>query len=226
VNRFLKELDPRRSIVMDYTADLVGRATFRDWGLYGQFPWIFGIFHGFAKHSDSHEDYSLLASRLADAARDEKCLGLVQWSEISHNDTFMLEYLGDNSWKPDKLDAASATARYCRTRYQGALRGEMERLWPRFLDVSQTANWTERGIRAMTFQEPHFRVLTSSAFIELTPKRVEDLKTEYHGYAPAWTVFVRCWTSSPGLPRTITVTNSGGVDALDMAGRRPAVRCW
>jgi len=185
VNRFLKELDPRRSIVMDYTADLVGRATFRDWGLYGQFPWIFGIFHGFAKHSDSHEDYSLLASRLADAARDEKCLGLVQWSEISHNDTFMLEYLGDNSWKPDKLDAASATARYCRTRYQGALRGEMERLWPRFLDVSQTANWTERGIRAMTFQEPHFRVLTSSAFIELTPKRVEDLKTEYQRIRPS-----------------------------------------
>lgn len=184
VNRLLKELDPQRSIVMDYTADLLGRTTFRDWGLYGQFPWIFGIFHGFAKHSDSHEDYGLLASRLADAAKDEKCIGLTMWSEISHNDTYMLEYLASNSWQPAHPDAATATAHYCRTRYPVELRAQMERLWPSFLEVSGSAQWSERGTRSMTFHEPHFRVLNRNVFVELSENRVKDVKSELQRIRP------------------------------------------
>jgi len=217
VNRFLKELDPRRSIIMDYTADHADRATYREWGLYGSFPWIFGIFHGFAKHSDSHGDYALLESRLADAAKDEKCIGLTMWSEISHNDTFMLEYLADNSWKPARLDAAAAVAGYCRTRYPAELRKEMERLWPAFLMVSQTAHWTERRPRSITFHEPQFRVLTNSAFIGLDATRLEELSGEFGRIRPSLDAAPTVLDGLSRLSGSAYENELWRRDALDMA---------
>ena len=106
-----------------------------------QFPWIFGIFHGFARNSDVHEDYGILTPRLQEAAADKLSRGLVLWSEISHNDTFLLEYLGANSWQPSELELPAAVARYCRTRYSPELAGRMEKLWSGFLDASQLLHW-------------------------------------------------------------------------------------
>jgi len=166
VDKLLNEFDPRRTIVLEYTADNASRVTYRDWNLTGRFPWIFGIFHGYAANSDSHGDYALLDKRLAEAAADKQCRGLVMWSEISHNDTFMLEYLADNSWQPVRRDAAAAAARYCEGRYKGATGLEMSRLWPAFLKVSQTGNWAN-GNRSATFRDPQFRILRARTFFNL-----------------------------------------------------------
>ncbi len=184
VKRFLEELDARRSIVIDYTADHTERTTYRDWALYGRFPWIFGIFYSFARNSGVHGDNELLAARVADAARDAMCLGLVVWSEISHSDTFLLEYLAENSWKPERPDPASAVARYCRTRYSLAIRADMDRVWTAFLPIAGAAHFTERGPGSITFREPQFRVLTSSAFLDLTPDHTLALRTEWKRIRP------------------------------------------
>jgi hypothetical protein len=218
VKRLLKEFDPRRTIVMDYTADNLERATYREWGLLNGFPWIFGIFHGYAKHSDSHEDYALLARRLADAVKDDKCLGLTMWSEISHNDTFMLEYLGDNSWKPERTGAAAAVVRYCRTRYPAAVGSEMEKLWPAFLAVSGTAHWTEsRTPRAATFHEPQFRVLTSPQFIALDAKRMQEIAGEYKRIRPSLNGAPQYLDALAKLAPTAYDDELWRRDALDMA---------
>lgn len=186
VRRLLREFDPARTIIFDYTADDADKVTFRDWGLLGGFPWIFGIFYSFARNSDIHEDYGLLAERLRLAAADEKCLGLALWPEISHSDTFLLEYLAANSWQPTGLDVEAAVARYCRTRYPAALTATMQGVWKDFLVASQSVHWTHGGsTRTLSFGEPQFRVLSTGAFVTLTPERLAALRAEYQRIGPA-----------------------------------------
>ncbi len=179
VQRLLSEFDPGKTILLDYTADCGRKVTYRDWGVLGRFPWIFGIFHGFARNSDVHEDYGILVPRLREAAADPLCRGLVLWSEISHNDTFLLEYLGANSWQPRELDLPAATARYCRTRYPPELAGRMEKLWSGFLAASQLLHWfDDRGESQVWFGEPQYRGLATSAFLNLSPERLPKLDAD------------------------------------------------
>ena len=172
VHRLLKEFDPARTIIFDYTADMRGRATFRDWHLQGEFPWFFGIFHGFARNSDVHEDYGILAERVRMAAADDKCLGLFIWSEISHSDTFLLEYLAANSWKPTEALPA-AVARFCRTRYPADLVAPMTAVWTDFLVTSQAAHWGGSLIG-----EAQYRVL-GSRFATLTKHNLSCSRSEF-----------------------------------------------
>jgi len=187
VRRLTEEFDPRRTIILDYTADSAHKVTFRDWGLLGRFPWIFGIFHGYARNSDVHEDYGILTPRLAEAASDPQCRGLVLWSEISHNDTFMLEYLGDNSWQPQGIELPAAVARYCRGRYPAELAGIMKPLWTDFLTTSQSLHWTHGGgdTRSTSFGQPQFRVLTGGGWANLTPERLARLEAECRRIGPS-----------------------------------------
>lgn len=201
VRRLLDEFDPAKTIIFDYTADHVEKVTFRDWGLLGNFPWMFGIFHSFARNSDIHEDYGLLAERLRLAADDEKCLGLAVWSEISHSDTFLLEYLAENSWQPAGLEAEAAVARYCRTRYPEEAAAPMQEIWGDFLTTSQTLHWTIKGSRSLAFNEPQYRIWGPSYFFTLSPERIAVLEEETArtraGLAPAGEVLARLGRLSP-----------------------------
>ena len=116
--------------------------------------------------------------------------GLVLWSEISHSDTFLLEYLGDNSWQPSELELPAAVARYCRTRYAPELAGRMEKLWSGFLAASQLLHWFDnRGEGQVWFDEPQHRLLATSAFLNLAPERLPRLQADLErfrtGLAPA-----------------------------------------
>ena len=70
VRVLLSELDPERTLLLDYTADDVAKCSFRDWNVLWRFPWIFGMLHGYAWNSDIHGDYTLLAERLRTAAEE------------------------------------------------------------------------------------------------------------------------------------------------------------
>ena len=180
-----EEFDPQRTIVHDYTADLAEKVTFRDWGLLGRFPWVFGIFHSYARNSDIHEDYAILGKRLQEAAADRKCQGLVLWSEISHSDTFLLEYLAENSWCPQWLEASQAAERYCQTRYPAELGEAMRPVWDDFLKLSQTQHWSFRDPeRTCIFNEPQFRLLSGSGFGTHTPARLDAINAAYERVAP------------------------------------------
>jgi len=221
VHNLLAEFDPSKTILLEYTSDNPRKVSYRDWGAMGRFPWIFGIFHGFARNGDIHEDYGLLAPRLQETAADKMALGLVMWSEISHNDTFMLEYLGANSWQPRDVELPVALARDCRTRYSPELAGRMEKLWSGFLDASQLLHWHDtRGEGTTWFGEPQYRLLATSAFLNLGAERLPrlqaDLERFQQGLAASPTVLA-------GLAE-IAKQPSAGVrgalwqrDALDMA---------
>jgi len=186
VQQLIKEFDPERTILLDYTADKDDKVTYRDWDVYKKFPWIFGIFHSLEKNSDIHEDYNILTPRLKEAAGDDKCIGLVAWTEISHSDTYLLEYLAYNSWQPQRLEIEKATEHFCNARYPLEITSEMKQLWNSFLPLSQSLHW---GFGGILFQEPQFRSLTSGSLINLTPQLIskweDDLQRVYPGLKQA-----------------------------------------
>ncbi len=217
VQRLTEEFDPQRTILHDYTADLAEKATFRDWNLPGRFPWIFGIFHGFARNSDIHEDYGILSERLRDAAGDGKCLGLVLWSEISHSDTFLLEYLAENSWDPQSLEAPQAAERYCRARYPAELGQAMRPVWDDFLKLSQTQHWTMKSPdRSILFQEPQFR-MNGSEFTTLTPERMKAIGAAQQRVAPELKTAPKVLRQLAGLSAQWYPDELWRRDALDIA---------
>ena len=110
VQSLLKEFDPQRTVLLDYTADILREKTYREWKAFGNFPWIFGVFLAFAADSEMREDFGILRERIGEAAQDPKCLGLVLWPEISHSHTLFLQYLAHNAWKPDRLDVNALLA--------------------------------------------------------------------------------------------------------------------
>ncbi|NLS94569.1 MAG: hypothetical protein GXX96_20625 [Planctomycetaceae bacterium] len=217
VQRLTEEFDPQRTIIHDYTADLAEKATFRDWNLPGRFPWIFGIFHGFARNSDIHEDYGILSERLRDAAGDGKCLGLVLWSEISHSDTFLLEYLAENSWEPQMLEASQAAEKYCRARYPAELGKVMRPVWDAFLRLSQTQHWTMKSAdRSILFREPQFR-MNGSEFTTLTPERMEAIGAAQRRVAPELKTAPKVLRQLAGLSAEWYSDELWRRDALDIA---------
>ncbi len=217
VQRLTEEFDPQRTIIHDYTADLAEKATFRDWNLPGRFSWIFGIFHGFARNSDIHEDYGILSERLRDAAGDGKCLGLVLWSEISHSDTFLLEYLAENSWEPQTLEAPQAAEKYCRARYPVELGQVMRPVWDDFLRLSQTQHWTMKSPdRSILFREPQFR-MNGSDFATLTPERMEAIDAAQQRVAPELTAAPKVLRQLAGLSAEWYSDELWRRDGLDMA---------
>jgi len=181
VQNLMKEFDPKKTILLDYTADKNDKVTYRDWDVYKKFPWIFGIFHSLEKNQDIHEDYSILTPRLKEAVDDEKCIGLIEWSEVSHSDTYLLEYLGVNSWQPNILDTERATEYFCDTRYPSETAPAMKPLWNSFLSLSQSLHF---GLDGTLFGEPQFRMLTSGAFINLTPQLMSKHEKEFQRIYP------------------------------------------
>lgn len=182
VQNFIKELDPERTIILDYTADNIDRISYRSWDLKNKFPWIFGIFHSYADNSDIHGDYNILTPRLQEAADDNKCIGMVMWPEISHNDTYMLEYLADNSWNPERLELPQATARYCNSRYPEELSAAMGPLWKSFLVLSQSMQFDHTG--SGLFREPQFNVLKRTEFYKLSLKNISRWETDFERIYP------------------------------------------
>ncbi|MEG2252291.1 MAG: alpha-N-acetylglucosaminidase TIM-barrel domain-containing protein, partial [Clostridia bacterium] len=132
VRQLLHELDPRRHIIFDYTADTQSTENnFLHWGFYRKFPWIFGIFHAFEPNSDLRGDYHQLSQRLELARMDEQCKGLVFWPELSHSDILMLEYFSKSAW--NRVDEKNFMSDFCEDRYgkdAPAMLQLWQSLWP------------------------------------------------------------------------------------------------
>lgn len=190
VQNLLKEFDPARTIMLDYTADMINRKTYRDWDMVGKFPWIFGVFHAFAADSDIRGDYRVLQERIGEAAQDKQCLGVVLWPEISHTNTLLLEYLAANGWKPDQLDVQGVADRYCASRYPSALTSTMKSVWKTALPIAATHHWGHRTLEhptggvAVQF-DPHFRLLSDADYTHLSAERVKQFGEEFERITPS-----------------------------------------
>ena len=136
----LEEMDPDRVILLDYTSDTALDNNFTNWGVIGRFPYCFGIFQAYCNNSGALGSYERIEERLAVAARDPACRGMVFWPELSHGESLMHEFFTKNAWRPG-VKAESMIAGFCRDRYPESAAGTMENVWRDFFPFIPLITW-------------------------------------------------------------------------------------
>ncbi len=141
VQEFVKELDPRQTVLLDYTSDGTDeRQCFKSWGVVNNFPWIYGLFHAYEPETELRGPYDRTDERLRTAASDPYCEGMILWPEVSHSDPLILEYLSQNAWAPLKTTVEDILKNYCLGRY-GKFGEEMNESWQAFLPFMKLSSW-------------------------------------------------------------------------------------
>lgn len=135
-----KSLDPENVIVMEYTSDTY-RKRFPMQGLINRFPHTFGLFHGYEMNSDIRGDYKQSQKRLKLVIKDKQCVGFVFWPELSHSDTFMLEYYPKNAWAPLRETLSERLRNFCSDRYLGKDFDGMYAIWKQFFPIIGLMHW-------------------------------------------------------------------------------------
>lgn len=141
VKKLIAELDPQRTLILDYTSDISDpNESFLNWGVVGKFPWIFGLFHAYESESELRGAYERSDERLKIAADDPYCKGMILWPELSHSDPLILEYLSENAWAPLKKSIEEITEVFCENRY-GPYAESMNECWQKLLPFIKLADW-------------------------------------------------------------------------------------
>ncbi len=144
IAELLAQLDPKKTIVLDYTLDLgtdhlTGGLNLGKMGLIGKFPYIAGIFLAYERGLDIRGRYAAIQKDQKAAFDDPYCKGLVLWPESSHTDIFMLHYFTSNAWKPNQATPEELLAEFCRDRY-GAQADAFHSIWRDLIEPSQLAD--------------------------------------------------------------------------------------
>jgi len=141
VAKLMEELDPERTIILDYTSDQSSpEQSFLNWGMVNKFPYIFGVFHAYEPESDLRGCYKRTDERLQVAAADPYCKGMIFWPELSHSDPLILEYLTANAWNPLKKNIEDLTEDFSHNRYPH-IADEMNDCWQLMLPIINTKDW-------------------------------------------------------------------------------------
>lgn len=141
VRELISELDPERTIILDYTAESKDpNNNFQSWNVIGKFPWIFGLFHAFCSDTELRGPYDLINERVKIAKNDPYCKGMVMWPELAHSDPIILEYLTRNSWAPLETSVEKMVEDFSNKRY-GVLATEMNIVWQRMLPFIKLSDW-------------------------------------------------------------------------------------
>ena len=141
IQKLVGELDPARTVIFDYTSEAKDpNVSFLNWGVINRFPWVFGLFHAYESESELRGPYARTAERLAVAAEDPYCKGMILWPELSHSDPIVLEYLSENAWAPLKRPIEETVTDFCNKRY-GTYAAEMNGCWQDFLPFMMQGSW-------------------------------------------------------------------------------------
>ncbi len=140
VQEIVKMFDPDNTLILDYTVDLKFEKSNMDkWGIMGNFPWIFGLFHGYMPQTNTHGDYDFIEKKIAQADADPCCKGMDFWPEMSHSDTLMLAYFAENAWKPTGRSISQVASTMCQNRY-GENAEVMDDIWQSFVPMLNLAD--------------------------------------------------------------------------------------
>lgn len=176
VRDLVLELDPSQSIILDYTSDTTKDNNFTNWGVLNKFPWMFGMFVGYEPDSEIRGFYELTNERLKLAKDDPMCKGMIIWPELSHSDTFALEYFAYNAWERETPSLEEQVDRYCRDRYPSELVAEISDIWHSFLPIVQLAAWSIDEERQQTTHDIFTDIIERANF-------ENDKAGEYKGKA-------------------------------------------
>lgn len=155
VQKLMDELDPERTIILDYTSDThTPEQSFLNWGMVNKFPYIFGIFHAYEPESDLRGCYKRTDERLKVATDDPYCKGMIFWPELSHSDPLILEYLTTNGWNPLEKNIEKIAEDFSYNRYPN-IANEMNECWQLVLPIINTKDWGGYN-RNITVSDPDY----------------------------------------------------------------------
>ncbi len=137
VPELLKELDPANTIILEYTTDSKSEnSNFTTWGLSRRFPWIFGIFQGLESECDLGFDFAFTEAQIHQLDADPMCKGMVMWSESSHANPLLLEFLAVHATSSGSF----SVEKFCADRY-GETAAPMQELWQMILPGLAVNSW-------------------------------------------------------------------------------------
>ena len=177
VRDLVAELDPARTIILDYTSDIHSEEkNFLHWGVVGKFPWIFGIFHAYEASNEIRGNYDLIRDRFPTAVADPMCKGVVFWPENSHADTLMLDYFSTIGWEPARYKIEEFLPGFCERRYGVDRAPAMLALWRRYLPLATASRWgtwrSAHNPMREVYPDTYF-TMTGSFYGHMNPSRVE-----------------------------------------------------
>ena len=164
VRELVAELDPNQSIIFDYTSDTTRDNNFTNWGIVNKFPWVFGIFSGYEANSEIRGLYDLTNERLKIAKSDPMCKGAILWPELSHGDSFVIEYFAQNAWAHDTMSIAEQIDRYAADRYPTVLAQKMAEIWHSFMPIVQLSAWSIDNANYNSATDIFFRLTQRAGF--------------------------------------------------------------
>ena len=172
VRKFLKDVDPTNTIILDYTTDSGSCSNnYINWNLPHHFPWIFGIFQAYEPQCDLFLDLDRIEEMYIPVQDDPFCKGMVVWSENSHSNPLLLEYLSKKFCEEE-----FSLATFCHDRY-GDLAEPMQELWQLTQKAFACNSWvfgTERPYQGIFSN--HFNLLSS--MIALSERKPAELYCE------------------------------------------------
>lgn len=158
VREFIRELDPANTLILDYTTDSYYYANnFISWNLPHHFPWIFGIFQAFEPQADLFFDFEGIEEMYIPVQDDPQCKGMVLWSENSHSNPLLTEYLTKRFCGEE-----FSLARFCRDRYGEKYAGNMQELWELTREPFSCNSWCYSTVKDLLYPN-HFHLLSDLA---------------------------------------------------------------
>lgn len=178
VRELIADLDPGQAMILDYTSDTVRSNNFTQWGILNRFPWIFGIFSGYAPDTELLGNYEWTNRRLQIAKDDPMCRGLILWPELSHGDPFTIEYFARNAWEETTQPIAQQVDQYCKDRYPESIHAEMASIWHSALPIIALQSWSMTDTCAMVGRDlfPRISLPSTTFHIFVKEKAVEYRK--------------------------------------------------
>jgi len=221
VRDLIAQLDPANTLLFDYTSDSCDELNnFTNWGVVGQHPWIFGIFHAFEPGSDIRGNYRAIERRLPLAAADPLCKGMVLWPENSHADTLMLEYFAAMSWDPSVSDIEAFVPRFCQARYP-RLAEDMLSAWRDMLPLIRENYWKRND----PFWELCFLFAYDPRMLDLNPTNLVRGRHYRDAVAPCLPEAARALRTLAALDAEDRLDPLAERDLVDLA-RTAIGRAW
>ncbi len=130
----MAELDPSRAVILDYTSESEDEINFfANWGIQGHFPGPSASSTATSPTAISAATTGRLSSGFLWRPGMRAVRGMIFWPELSHSDTFMLDYFTANAWRPLEKTPEEQLKDFCAGRYGPDEKGmEMTSLWEGF----------------------------------------------------------------------------------------------
>ena len=139
------------------------------------------------------------------------CKGMVFWPELSHGDSFAIEYVASNAWEKETVSVAEQVSRYCKARYPKNIASDMETLWQKLMPIVQLNAWCTDGSNNKLEHDLFNRIIDHAKFKK---EDSETYRSRLNAHEPYRTSAAEILEKLSGMPTDDEMTRR---DIFDIA---------